>query len=421
METLKFCFLFAVFVLVNSLSVKHESFAAFLAIKAILSDHFAANEPQVDLFFCGPTSAELANKLLRERPPETSFKVIKLDTVQEIEIDSPSIFLFDSTWHYEIFDMHNNFSENVKENQIVFIGNASIDYLAQNGLDQNQQNFIRVVNGTTVDFVTSFRFSPGNCNVNVYKTTNQFSTDTMRWQSPTFFPEKYRNFHNCSLSLAHWPQLTYYVDRSASFVLFEQLAQNLNFRIKRDDLPSSPDNINGYDLIEFYHFQHIGYLFFEFSSAIFDDFLTFTIPAGEPYSQLEKMFLMFDKETWICIGVTLAGSLLVIQVINCMSIQVQRFVFGRDVRTPTLNVANIFLNGSQIRLPGRNFARFILTLFIIWALIIRTCYQSELYKNLQTDMRRPRVKTIDEMNEKNFTLVYANGDEDFFDEIKSKR
>jgi hypothetical protein len=84
------------------------------------------------------------------------------------------------------------------------------------------------------------------------------------------------------------------------------------------------------------------------------------------------MFLMFDDWTWICIGVTLSMALLTIQLINFMSVKVQKFIFGRDIRTPTLNLANIFLNGSQNRVPGRNFARFLLILFIIWSLIIRT-------------------------------------------------
>jgi hypothetical protein len=118
---------------------------------------------------------------------------------------------------------------------------------------------------------------------------------------------------------------------------------------------------------------------------------------------------MFDKATWICIGVTLVGSFFMIQLINCMSVQVQNFVVGRDIQTPTLNVANIFLNGLQHRVPGRNFARFLLIMFVIWSLTIRTCYQSELYKNLQSDLRKPRIQTVDDLIEKNFTLVYENG------------
>jgi hypothetical protein len=43
--------------------------------------------------------------------------------------------------------------------------------------------------------------------------------------------------------------------------------------------------------------------------------------------------------------------------------------------------------------------------FIWWSVIIRTCYQSTLYKNLQRDMRKPMIKTFDELNEKNFSII----------------
>jgi hypothetical protein len=72
-----------------------------------------------------------------------------------------------------------------------------------------------------------------------------------------------------------------------------------------------------------------------------------------------------------------------------MSMQVQKFVFGRDIQTPTLNVASIFLTGAQFKEPGRNFARFLLMMFILWSLIIRQ-----------------RITTVDELNQKNFTLLY---------------
>lgn len=38
--------------------------------------------------------------------------------------------------------------------------------------------------------------------------------------------------------------------------------------------------------------------------------------------------------------------------------------------------------------------------FVIWSLIIRTCYQSMLFQYLQADLRQSEVKTIDELIEK---------------------
>jgi hypothetical protein len=48
-------------------------------------------------------------------------------------------------------------------------------------------------------------------------------------------------------------------------------------------------------------------------------------------------------------------------------------------------------------------------MFVIWSLIIRTCYQSTLYKNLQQDMRKPVIKTFEKLNEKNFTIFLNHG------------
>jgi hypothetical protein len=70
--------------------------------------------------------------------------------------------------------------------------------------------------------------------------------------------------------------------------------------------------------------------------------------------------------------------------------------------------------------PKGNFARFVLMMFVIWALIIRTCYQSILYENLQRDIRKPRIQTLDELNELNFTALYTENDK-YMTEIAEKR
>lgn len=132
--------------------------------------------------------------------------------------------------------------------------------------------------------------------------------------------------------------------------------------------------------------------------------LTFLIPPGEPYTLVEKMFMMFDFAVWIGIVITLLSAFIAIQVFNMLALNIQNFIYGRNIRTPTMNLISIFLTGGQCKIPARNFARFLLTLFIFWSLIIRTCYQSELFKYLQADLRKPIVQTIDELIEKNFTF-----------------
>lgn len=150
------------------------------------------------------------------------------------------------------------------------------------------------------------------------------------------------------------------------------------------------------------------------SDVFYMDSYTLIVPPGEPYTDVERMFLMFDIETWIAIAVTFAISLIVIQIFKFMPRKIQNFMFGREIRTPTLNLVSIFLNGGQFRVPGRNFARFNLMMFIIWSLIIRTCYQSMLYQLLQADSRKPPIKSLEELYEKNFT--YCSHAEDLDEE-----
>jgi hypothetical protein len=412
MKTLNLSFLVAVFVLVSSERNDRTDLVVFGAIKGVLEDHFAPHEPKVDLYFSGPDSEDLANKLLREKPAEVSVQVIRLDGFKQVQLNSPSILLFDSGEHH--LKVYYNITWTSKSglwhNHLVYAPKTgALDVLAEFSrlnMSYENQNFIEIVNDTTVDLVTAFSFSPEKCNSPHYKTINRFSTNTMKWQNQTFFPEKYQNLHNCVLQIG-------YVERDSrisSRNIFAALAQQLNSRLWWVNTTSCRNST--LDLIECFAFHNFEfYKDFEVSSSLYCDHVTFTVPAGEPYTQLEKMFLMFDKWTWICIGVTLSMALLTIQLINFMSVKVQKFIFGRDVQTPTLNVADIFLNGSQVRVPGRNFARFMLTMFIIWSLIIRTCYQSELYKNLQQDMRKPRIKSIKELNERNFTLLYLRDEE----------
>jgi hypothetical protein len=392
------------------------------AIKGIVHNYFAVKEPKIDLYFCGPKSETLAENLLREKPQDVIFSVKSFQTIESAVLSSPSILLFDSYDDFYKFFVELGKVSTPKPNFLFYIprkGNQSVilDYAAKSDEIENA-NFIDVVNGTTVDLVTSFLFEPGKCKLPQYKTINRFSTDNMKWDNDTFYPEKYGSYHGCPLFVGLLnidDNTTLPMATKTSHLIFHILAKELNFR----NISSVMDktNVEKYDLFNILFYQHsISFEYFDFSPALYTDHVTLTVPAGEPYTQLEKMFLMFDKETWICIGVTLVGSLLVIQVINFMSVQIQKFVFGRDIRTPSLNVASVFLVGGQNRLPGRNFARFMLMMFIIWSLIIRTCYQSMLYKNLQRDMRRPRITTFEELNEKNFSIVVDHGYDDIFGE-----
>jgi hypothetical protein len=116
------------------------------------------------------------------------------------------------------------------------------------------------------------------------------------------------------------------------------------------------------------------------------------------------MFMMFDFYVWLMIAFTFAGALLIIQIINFCSDKIQDFVFGEGVRVPTMNFVAVIFGLGQSVLPRKSFARFLLMMFIVLCLILRTCHQSLLYTLMQAEIRQPELQTIDEAITKGYTF-----------------
>jgi hypothetical protein len=104
-----------------------------------------------------------------------------------------------------------------------------------------------------------------------------------------------------------------------------------------------------------------------------------------------------------------------------MTKKIRNLVIGENVNTPSLNVAAHFFGLGQIEIPQRNFARFLVMMFILYCLIIRTTWQSKMFEFMQKEMRKPEVKTIKEANEtygKNYNLY--NNETEFSNGSKGK-
>lgn len=63
----------------------------------------------------------------------------------------------------------------------------------------------------------------------------------------------------------------------------------------------------------------------------------------------------------------------------------------------------------QTKLPFKNFGRIILTSFILWCLVIRTGYQGKLFEFTTTAVRKPEMKTLEEV-ESRHTVLYVPDD-----------
>jgi hypothetical protein len=65
---------------------------------------------------------------------------------------------------------------------------------------------------------------------------------------------------------------------------------------------------------------------------------------------------------------------------------------------------NVSLGGGMSTLPSHSFARFILMMYILFALIIRTGYQGVQFEMMLKEMRPRDIETIDELIDNNYTI-----------------
>lgn len=128
------------------------------------------------------------------------------------------------------------------------------------------------------------------------------------------------------------------------------------------------------------------------------------VPPGVPFTPFEKLFRPFKIEVWILLLVAFTTAASVVTVVKFQSQSVRNFVFGSKNRSPYLNILNVFVGGSMSMLPGRNFARFLLTMFLLFSIVKRTLYQAGIFQFIQADDRGREVQSIDELVQKNFKV-----------------
>lgn len=385
-----------------SVSTKSENLVLG-AINSLLLEYFVNASAKVDLISYG-ISDKLIDEMLRNKPETISVQVSKggRNFQWNNQLNISSIAVFDSAQNFKetVKNMKWLSNPRMRHKHLVYAPGLSVSDIVENiknGFDIDQVGFLMNETKKSIELVASFMFTPQKCRSNQLVTINRFMRNTMKWENTNFYPRKYRNFHSCRLNVALLA-----IDKQEEMFTIP-IAESFNHRIRYFFVETRMDTLKDteYDSIQ-YSQTFDGDNQWITSTVYLTVPLRYLIPPGESYTIFEKMFLMFEYELWIAILITLLIGFITIQIINLTSNEVQDFVFGQGVRTPTINMLSIFLCGAQHRAPGRNFSRFFLILFIVWSLIIRTCYQSTLFKFLQADLRKPTAKTVEELFEKGF-------------------
>lgn len=281
-----------------------------------------------------------------------------------------------------------------------------------------------------IKLVTFMPFIGNNCRNSVPLVINTFNIDNSSWTTSNFFPDKFKNLFKCEIKVSTFEFAPLTMQRNVSNVLeiyghdIDLLAglsimMNFTLNVKLLDEPEAWGAIyeNGSSrgvmrkVIEAEADIGIGGYYLTLARAKFMSFSQYgdtkiivVIPPGVPLSAFEKLFSPFNSQTWIVLLVTILCAIALIFIMKFQSKKVQEFIFGKHNRDPYMNMLDIFVNGSQRLDPKRNFSRSLLMIFIIFCFIIRTLYQSGLYKFLQTDQRHSEMHSIDELIEKKIDI-----------------
>lgn len=402
-------------------------------------------------------------KILTNKHPAINFISAVADPKEGKFLDLKSELLFKCEPKYLVrLDIHTkvmNIPKRVKKNIIFLLDTVeSFDVLkaqiSPSKFDFNGNYLFVLVSSHTVDVVQIFNamWLKNIYNVNViYEAKNEIILTTFRpfesskscgdtrpkiinkfragkFENDLIFPPKMGNFNGCPLRVVTFEDEDVVMRTSSNDLhgygaeLLQVLAEKLNFKphinFLTEDFAYGIVFDNGTavgSLGELYHNRSdfaIGDFFLKPRRAELFDYtvpyqvldLVWIIPPSRAFTPLEKLLQPFSDVVWILIAVILVTGIFVIFIINYRFESCKSFVFGRNVRHPLINMYIAMLGSQQTHLPMRNFARFLLMMFLLYCLVLRNIYQGALYQFLQSDGRHREIQTIDEMIEQDFTF-----------------
>lgn len=145
---------------------------------------------------------------------------------------------------------------------------------------------------------------------------------------------------------------------------------------------------------------------FSWSMPFFYGYMLFAIPPGKSYTALEKLFFPFHNRVWICSCVIIVVAIAIMIILKLTPRPYRDFVIGKSNDMPFFNMLNACLGGtiSTSNSPSRNFARFVLLIWLLSTLVLRNAYQGKLFHNLRSKQHKSPYFRLDELYESDMKL-----------------
>ncbi|KAL7745065.1 hypothetical protein ACLKA6_008130 [Drosophila palustris] len=132
--------------------------------------------------------------------------------------------------------------------------------------------------------------------------------------------------------------------------------------------------------------------------------IVLVVPGGHQLSPLQRLTKPLGDMTWLCVlcsfilGLGLIG---VLQVIVAVP-RLRRFLLGENNRMPCLALWCTLLGGLHQYPARRNFARYLLMLWLLQTLVLRAAYTGELYIMLQDGRVKTPLRSLSQVLAKNY-------------------
>jgi hypothetical protein len=300
---------------------------------------------------------------------------------------------------------------------------------------------------------TFLPFNANNCNDMRPIIINRFNLEDKVWEKfgnfENFFPKKFNNFYNCSLSAVtteYAPAVMLkkrhsngtYELRGSDIELVNGLKSVLNFYLNLTFLPEygswgiiytngSSSGAKGmvkenqFDFtFAFYYIITNPLSYVSISEAYFITPIAIIVPSEIAKSSIQKLFMPFSVQLWVASSLALLTGLVVITLIEFRFKKLKHLIIGSNIRAPFMEFAVGIFGGSSHVLPHRNFARYLLAMFLIFCLVLRSVYQSELFRIMKED-KQTVIRNIDELMERKMTIYTALRTNNLWDHVKFKK
>lgn len=378
---------------------------------------------------------EIIDELLRKVNSSTSFQHQDIEHMKRggRRIRRSNVILIESCQDFNMFDslLKTHYFNNEGFYIIAVYGSCDMGDIQQIFEIMWTQRFVNVniihrkTSDDDIEMFSYFPYSPLNCGNSEPRMISKF--DGAKFSTkPPYFSEKVKNFHQCPMNVAifHYPPAMIVTSVNGSIHLegtdaeiLKAIAYDLNFKINPvyseqgwGDVLTNGSVTGALGLVVDGKADFIigktgvnkrRNKYMRPSTIYQATKLVMAVPIGKPYSGAEKLLMPFKKFVWLAVFcLLLIGPIVIFILRKKFNVTVQKFILGSRTTTPHFNLINAFLGGSltSTQMPGRNFARTLLCIFILYGLVIRSAYTGALFRFIRSETtRHDHVNTIQEV------------------------